>query len=156
MSGEERPIPVFDYGSGEFEAFMERIGSRTASKEELDEFCLRIIECFCQSVHAGDAAPGWVLNYLADQLYKILHGGRWEDELPLPWTERSSPFTRAEQKALQIYCDVENARRGDPGRKVTAIIEDVASRRAVSYQTARDGYYKWRRKVSRSEPKESE
>lgn len=89
------------------------------------------------------------MKALADAFMKVVMGGRWEDELPLPWTEASSYLPRAENDAISIYCDIANALKADPDAKVVATINAVASTRCVSFEKARAAYYKYKEVFSK-------
>ena len=99
------------------------------------------------SVYAGKTPDEWVMHALADAFMKVANGGRWEDELPLPWTKISLPYTAAEWQALGVFCDVANAIKSNPDADVTVLIKQVASARNVSYESARAAYYKHKRMI---------
>lgn len=106
-----------------------------------DDFSLKLIQQFVNSVYAGEKPDDWVLTALADAFSKVIEGGRWEDELPLPWTKTLLPWSAAEWRDIGIFCDVSNIIRTDPKFPVTEAISNVAELRNVSYETARHAYY---------------
>jgi hypothetical protein len=125
-----------------FSEFTDLVSNGNATEQHHEEFTLRLIEQFMDSVYAGKTPDGWVMHALADSFMKVVNGGRWEDEFPLPWTKISLPHTAAEWQALGIFCDVTNVIKSSPGAEVTAVIREVASARNVSYESARAAYYK--------------
>lgn len=141
MSGVDRQEPYLLFEPADYEEYLARIDSGKATAQEQDEFMMRAIEHFCAEVYAGNQPKPWVLQYIADNFSKILAGGRWEDEFPLPWTNVEMPGTRAQRKGLNIYCDIENAAREDPNADITKIIRRVAENHHVSYESARAHYY---------------
>ncbi len=143
-------------GPEDFDEYLERIRAHEASPQEGEEFVLRIIQNFIDSVNAREPPRQWVMDYLATRFERVLHGGKWEREFPLPWIPVPSDYSRAEERGLRMACDIENARRKRPNDLVTTIIEDVAAAWNVSYELARDNYYKRRPMFSKSTPKELE
>lgn len=126
----------------DFSEFSDLVRGGNATAQHHEEFTLRLIEQFMGSVYAGKTPDGWVMHALADAFMKVVNGGRWEDELPLPWTKIPLPHTAAEWQALGVFSDVANAIKSNPDAEVTAVIREVASARNVSYESARAAYYK--------------
>jgi hypothetical protein len=150
--------PKSDDGDGEeyfliepedFAEYSQLIRDGSATKQHHDEFHLRLIQHFLDSVYSGKPPDAWVMRALADAFMKVIHGGRWEDEFPLPWTKISLPWSRAEWSALAIYCDVANAVAANPHENVTNIIKGVASGHSVSYENARSAYYAHKKRFSK-------
>lgn len=128
----------------DFDEFCRLIENGQATKIHHDEFYLRIINNFCESVQANKMPKAWVLHAISDAFFKVTMGGRWEDEFPLPWTDISLPFTRAESKDIDVFCKVANMLRSEPTLKVTEAINKAASDCSVSYEKARAAYYKYK------------
>ncbi|MHB1331448.1 MAG: hypothetical protein ACYCY1_02550 [Sulfuriferula sp.] len=126
----------------DFSEFCELIVNETATERHHDEFTLRLIQHFIDSVYDEKVPEYWVTKALANSFFKVLQGGRWEDEFPLPWTKTSLPYTAAEWQSLAIFCHIASSVKLNPDAKVTAIIQEVANAMAVSYETARAAYYK--------------
>ncbi|MEC5397929.1 hypothetical protein [Uliginosibacterium sp. H1] len=124
----------------DFSKYMERIADGTATERHHEEFALRMILRFCENAESASVEPV-VLRYLAEQLFKVAMGGRWEDELPLPWAKMSLPWTRAEWDALQIYCFVSSTHSADSSQPITKAIEKAAAHFSCSYEKARAAYY---------------
>lgn len=125
-----------------FAEFSKLIQRGEATEQHHKEFYLRLINHFCASVE-GDREPDkWALYKLASALAKVAEGGRWEDELPLPWAERSSPWSSAEQKDLDLFCEIARYIKSVPDCIVTEVIKDVATNNNASYEKARAAYYK--------------
>lgn len=143
-------------GPEDFDEYIQRIRTGKASPQEHSEFTLRIMQHFADSVWAHKLPEQWVMDYLADRFERILHGGKWEREFPLPWIPVPSDLSRAEERGLSMACEIENARRQQPHEGVTEIIERVAAAWNVSYETARANYYERRASFSRSRPEEIE
>ena len=85
-------------GPEDFDEYMERIGNKEASPQEHEEFELRIIQNFIDSVYAREPPRQWVMDYLADRFFRVLHGGEWAREFPLPWIPVPADFSRAEDR----------------------------------------------------------
>lgn len=126
----------------DYTAFCERIRAGEASAKDHEEFTIRAMQMFCRAIYCDEEPEKWVQYYFADQFLKILHGSLWCDELPLPWVPQSQIRTRAEEQGLKIFCDVENAKRASPEKKITNLLNEAAKKYSVSYETARAGYYK--------------
>ena len=137
----------------DFAEYCQFMSSKNATDDLQDEFYLRLIQHFVDSAYANNLPEKWVVLALADAFTKVLQGGRWEDEFPLPWTKVSLPFSRAEYSALIIYCDIANAIKANPKQKVTAAIKEAASAHATSYEKARDAYYSHKKRFSKNSTK---
>ena len=125
----------------DIDAFLERVNNGETTEKENDEFALRLIRHFIDAVDAGESPRPWVMKYLADQFWRVLHGAQWENEFALPWIEGDDGPTQAERLGVAIFCDVVNARRINPRKNVTQIIEDIGQKYNVAYRTARSHYY---------------
>lgn len=146
FSGEQ-----FDYG-----AFFERIRAGQGSAKDHEEFTVRAMQMFCLQAWRNEKPDKWLLHYFADQFLKILNGGAWCDELPLPWIPQNEIWARAEKQGLSIYCDVENARRANPTQKMESLLLKMADKHKKSYETVRGEYYKWRKKFQEQKKNNSE
>lgn len=136
-----------------FDEYRQLVVSLEANTKQLNEFHLRMIQHFIERVGSETQPDKWVMEALADNFLKVVMGGRWEDEFPLPWTQASSPFSRAEKSALNIYCDIANALKANPKLKVTDAINKIAGEHFVSYEKARAAYYSYKKVFSKNEPK---
>ena len=135
-------VEQFDY-----KVFFERIHTRQGTAKDYEEFTVRAMQMFCLQVWSDEKPDKWLLYYFADQFLKILNGGAWCDELPLPWIPQNEIWTRAERKGLSIYCDIENARRANPTQKIKPLLLEMADKYKTSYETVRGEYYKWRKRI---------
>jgi hypothetical protein len=133
-------------GPADYDDYLKRYNSGQATREEEDEFDLRMIQRFIDCVYADKAPEPWILRAIADAFMNVLYGGRWEDEFPLPWTKINVPFTRAEWRGIEIYCAIRMRHEERPSEDITAIMDEVADEWGVSYELARDHYYAWQRK----------
>ncbi|MDO8272791.1 MAG: hypothetical protein Q7U82_12895 [Gammaproteobacteria bacterium] len=127
-----------------------RAGEATETDHELFDGCL--LDRFVTRAFARETLEPWIAEYLANAFYKVMSGGDWDAEIHLPGRPRPSAFAWREQRALEIYCEVTNAVNQE-GQGITEAISAAADRTAVSYETARADYYKWRRKLSKKIPK---
>lgn len=140
--------------SPDFEEFADRIGNRTATDLELEEFHMRLMQRFCVNVYEGKPVEPWILKAFADAFAKMLMGSDWNDEIPLPWIPRTPMWSRVEERELAIYCEVENtinnSLKENPSKKpkITKLLEIAAFNHNCSYEIARDGYYKLKKKLS--------
>ena len=126
----------------DFSEFCKLIESGEATSQHHKEFDLRMIGHFCDRIYLNKKPESWVMEAIANAFFKVIHGGRWEDEFQLPWTESSSPWTKAENKDLQIFCAIANRLKSNPNFAVTEAIKLVASENATSYEKARAAYYR--------------
>ncbi len=133
---------TFDYTS-----FFERIGAGEGSVKDHEEFTARAMQMFCLQVWSNNKPDEWLLLYFADQFMKVLNGGKWCDELPLPWLPQTEVWTLAEKRGLNIYCYIENIRRSNPDSKMDSLFSESADKFNVSWQHARDEYYRWRNRI---------
>jgi len=136
------------------DVFLERINAGQATDKEHKEFTLRLIRHFIDTVDAGESPRRWVMEYLADQFWRVLHGGQWENEFELPWIEGHDGPTPAERLGVAIFCDIVNAHRDNPKKNVTQIIEDIGQKYNVAYPTARGHYYGYLGVMKTKEPAE--
>lgn len=129
-----------------------RIGDDSASDEDHDFFDASMIDRFISRVYNNEQVEPWILSRMADALWKVMMGGEWNDEILLPGRPTTPIRPWRDQRDLQIYCDVCNAVNQD-GMKVTEAIIKVANQHAVSFETARAGYYRWRDQLSKKPEK---
>ncbi|WP_036249079.1 hypothetical protein [Methylobacter sp. BBA5.1] len=140
--------------SPHFEEFADRIGNITATDIEQEEFYMRLMQRFCINVYENKPIEPWILRAFADAFAKILMGGDWEDEIYLPWKSMSTIWSRAEERNLKIYCEIENtindALKESQVQKpqITKLIADAADKHNCSYEIARDAYYKLKKSLS--------
>lgn len=130
------PIEPLDY-----DEYLELIRDGKATQRHHDEFHYRMLWHFILCVGGGEQPKQFVMNALADIFLKITQGGRWDDEMPMPWSDRSSPFSQAERKDLDIFCQIGNRFMTDKNQNITSIIEDVAKSNNVSFEKARAAWY---------------
>lgn len=130
------PIEPLDY-----DEYLELIRDGKATQRHHDEFHYRMLWHFILCVGGGEQPKQFVMNALADIFLKITQGGRWDDEIPMPWSDRSSPFSQAERKDLDIFCQIGNRLMTDKNQNITSIIEDVARSNNVSFEKARAAWY---------------
>lgn len=127
--------------SEDYDDYLSRINSGEATDKEHEEFDLRMLLHFIGSVQSGQQPKQWVMLAMADALFKVIMGGRWEDEIWLPWTKVSLPGTKTQHLHLQWYCEIENEIKDNPSENITSIIERVADRHCKAFSTVRDAYY---------------
>lgn len=135
----------------DFDAYCALLERHELSERQSHELTLRQIGHFMDSVYKGEAPRQSVMWSLANAFYEVLQGGRWEAAFPLPWTKFPLHLTETEHRNLEIFCEVENAQLRNPGSKVTSLIHAAAGKWSVSYETARDAYYKWRKLLKRND-----
>lgn len=117
------------------------------TERHADEFHLRMITHFYDSVFEGKKPKEFVLIWLAQALYKVSMGGRWEDEIQLPWTAVEMPMSPSENKDLSLFCEISNYLNENPTSKITDAITLIAEKNFVSYEKAKSAYYKNKRKL---------
>ncbi len=130
----------------DYVAFCERIRSGHGTAIDHNEFTIRAMQMYILAIYRDEQPEKWVQQYFADQFLKILNGGLWCDELPLPWVPQSEIWTRAEKQAIDIFCDIANTKRLNPKTNITELIHVTAKNHSVSYETARAGYYEGKRR----------
>jgi hypothetical protein len=139
--------------SFDFEDYFERFHGGQMDAEEREEFDARVLGLFCQSFikSGGDtsAIPRWVASYLTEQIYKVLAGGDFAEafRMPEPWRQPEPFRTRAQERSLEIFCDIANTIKNSPNSKITNAIAEVAVKHNASYETARAAYYEHVRKM---------
>lgn len=133
----------------DFDDYFKRFDEKTLTQEEFEEFSARVMGLFCREFIEHRAVPHWVMNYMCEQMYKVLGGEEWAHAFPLPWTTETPIRSRSDQLALEMFCDIANQLKADPTAKVTTVIASVASTRNVSYELARAGYYKYVKHLSK-------
>ena len=137
-----------------FDEYIALIRDGTATERHHDEFDLRMIWHFCECVDTGKKPKNWVLLAISKAFFKITMGGRWEDEFPLPWTERTeaNPQTITEKKDIKIFREIFDRLMADSNLDITSTITDVARENYVSYEKARAAYYKYKKKFFGNRP----
>lgn len=126
-----------------FEDYFERSRTKELSEQEQGEWHARIIGLFCREIFDEKKPPDWILNYIAEQFCWILDGKPWNHAFPLPWDAPDySLGSRAEDDAMEIFIDVANLIRSEPGIKITNAIRRIAETRNVSFEKARSAWYK--------------
>lgn len=131
-----------------FKDYCSRIDDGTATEIDHDEFYMRVIARFVAQTHKGETIDNWVQSALCRAFEKILLGGDWVDEFPLPWIEGTKIRPPHEQKNLEIYIYVAQTLIDDPARKVTGLISEAADIYCCSYEKAEAAYYKYKKKSS--------
>jgi hypothetical protein len=109
-------------------------------------FMLRCIQRFCERVSVNAPVEPWIMQSIAERFYVMLagRGYHWSDEFHLPWIRPARHGqSRAEDQGLSMYFDIEAGLTANPTANKTYIIECVARDHEVSYETARDWYYKF-------------
>lgn len=120
-----------------------RVRSGEARPEDHELFDACMLERFIRQTHAGKDVEPWIMRVLADAFLKILHGSEWNDEIRLPGRPETPVRSWREERDFEIACEVANALlRGDT--KVTDAIQAAADNAAVSFETARSAYYRWK------------
>lgn len=133
---------------------MDRIDNETATDLDHEEFYMRLMQRFCINVHEDKPVEPFILHALANAFAKILMGGDWNDEIPLPWVPMTPIGTRVYRRNLGIYCEIENAindglkENSLEKPKITKLIETAALNHNCSYEIARDSYYELKKKLS--------
>lgn len=144
------PIDLADL-SFDFEGYFARWRRGDLSAEELREFDARAIGLFCRRVlDSGSARGEWsddeefAALYLAKNLRWVIGGVPWRKQFDLPfdWGTRESDFTRTGERAAAIYSAVQESLRQDSSHLVTDLIRQQADAYCVSFETAREDYYK--------------
>jgi hypothetical protein len=125
----------------DFQEYMTLIESGNATEQHHVEFGLRLINHFASSVYSEQEPDRRVMVALANIFSKISQGGRWEDELSMPWSIVSSPFSPADKKDLDIFCQIGNKFMPDKSQNITSIIAEVAELNNVSFEKARAAWY---------------
>lgn len=140
--------------SFDFEGYFERHKSGSMSDAEVEEFDARMIGMFCRDVFQGGpgAVKPWVAHAMANGMIKVLAGEDWDCALPMPWSPDFSPFSRAEQRALKVYCNITNALTVNPTANVTDLLQAEADYLNLAFPTIRADYYKIKGAIDRGEP----
>lgn len=146
----------------DFDDYFKRFEIGMLSEFESEEFDARVLGLFCQSFirSKGDPAaiPRWVASHMCEQIYKVLAGDEFANafRMPPPWQQPSSIFTRAEARAMEIFNDIFITLKDDPTLNTVDVIAAVASNHAVSYETARAAYYKYKKHLAQVSKKENQ
>lgn len=136
----------------EIDELFERIRRREGTEEDLELYHAAILHRFAARVYAREPVERWIMRAIADSFCKVVYGEDWEQEFPLPGRGPKPIRPWREQRDLEIFCSVSNAVNLE-GEKVTEAIKQAASDAAVSYETARAAYYKWRDQLSKNKTK---
>jgi len=148
IDDEEYPeYGIFPSESFDYAAFFERMRTGEGTAKDHEEFTIRAMQMFCLQVWSDKKPDKWLLNYFSNQFLRVLNGAEWCDELPLPWIPRTEIWTRAEKRGLDIFCYIENTKRANPNLKMDSLFWGAADKFKTSYETARDQYYKWKKKT---------
>lgn len=135
----------------DFDDYFSRSAAGELTDGEREEYKARVIGLFCHSVFTSDGdmgkVPFWIANYLAEALHQVLGGVPWNKVLGTPFDPYQSDFTPQGDRAMAIYCNVENARRANPEANITTFIAAEAALHNVSYETARGDYYAIRKGI---------
>ncbi len=129
----------------DFDDYFARYDAKSMSDDEQRDFQARIYGQFCSTFFksGGDpnAIPKWVVAYVANRLFDSLQGCPWPDNMRLPWDKPTSWLSPKGERAMAIYCNIENAKKADLNANATSLIAAQASAYNVSYETARADYY---------------
>ena len=135
----------------DFEAYFKEYES--LSEREQDEFQCRVMGQFCKEVLLSDGDPSaispWVAKYIADAFYQVLGGVPFNQVLPTPFEPRQDRYTAKGRRAMDVYCEVENAIR--KGGKVTVMFARIATRMNMSPQTISAAYYAAKKAIDAGE-----
>jgi len=137
----------FQADSPLFETFIEQIQNGEASEEDSNNFDIIIMMRFCSKVYKKESIEPWIMNYFADNFYKILLGSYLNEEFNVPWDPKKDDRSRTEKRNIKLFCDIENERRNGTG-KIVDIINETALKYNCSFEVARDTYYKFRKNLS--------
>lgn len=136
-----------------FKAYFE---NSNKSAKDGEDFTLRVMGVFCKDFYRSGGDPSklkpWVVNYLADAFFQVMGGVPWNRILPTPFDSYQSDYSTIGDRALSIYCEVENKHRSDPTTNITFLIAAAAKSRKKSYETARADYYAVREWVENKTP----
>lgn len=133
--------------SFDFEDYFKRADAEELSQQESIEFPARVIGRYCRDIYARKLPPVWVLDYVAEAFSKVLAGGEWDDELPMPWTvPNTSHFpSRSMLESIEIIAEISRLMQENPEVRVTSAITAAATAHNVSYEKARAVWYKHNR-----------
>jgi hypothetical protein len=131
----------------DIDALFQRVRTSQGTDRDHEQFTAAMIQRFCDRVYAGESVDPWIMTAVANQFFKILMGGEWNDEFPLPGRTGTLIRKPSEQRGLEIFCWIENSRRTDSTLNVTDLIHAAANQWNVSYETARAGYYAWKKQL---------
>lgn len=134
--------------SFDFDDYFDRARKEELTSEEFEVYDARVIGLYCRSVYRKEVPPTWVMERIANEFFKVLAGGDWNDSFPLPWNPMSeAPMfggSRATKKAFEMYGAIYRLLDADKELKVTEAIQRVADENHVSYETARAAWYKYK------------
>ncbi|MDN6859685.1 hypothetical protein QO207_24125 [Pseudomonas sp. CAN2814] len=132
----------------DLDSLFHRIRNGTGTDVDHELFYASIIDRFITRVYAGEEVEQWVMDRLADAFSKVLMGGDWIDEIPLPGRPGNAIRPWRDDRDLQIFCDVSNSLNLENAAVVNAI-QGAADKHAVSFETARAAYYRWKNSLGR-------
>lgn len=145
----EFPDLIGDQRLSDCDAIFREVASDDMSQGVENLFHAAILTRFIQRVATGESVERFIMKFLADAFSKALAGAVWDEvirlpgrHLPVQWGVRAP----LDERDLRLFCAIENRRIG--GVAVTAAIEETAVENAVSFETARSAYYKWRSRLS--------
>lgn len=127
----------------DLDALFARVKNGDGTKWDHDHFDAAMMYRYCQRVHAGEDVEPWIMAALANAFFKVLAGGEWRAEIRLPDREPEPIRPWRQQRDLEIFCAVANA--AADGHDITHAIDHVANVFNVSYPSARNAYYTWRK-----------
>lgn len=100
------------------------------SDEEQDEYTCRVMGLFCKEFFESGGDPSavspWVASYIANAFYQVLGGVPFNQVLPTPFEPRQDIYTAKGRRAMDVYCEIENALKD--GEKVTVMFSKIAVR----------------------------
>jgi hypothetical protein len=139
-----------------FEDYFQRWQRGDLSAEEQVEFDARVIGIFCRRVLLSSQVDGawtewesFAAYWLAKKLEQVIGGVPWRKsfDLPYEWGKHESDFSDKGARAVEIFCAVYNTRKDSPDSAVTHLIEEQAYKHCISYETARDDYYRVKKAI---------
>lgn len=127
---------------------------KTLSEEEQKEFSCRVMGRFCKELYESGGDPSavtpWIASYIADAFYQVLGGVPFNQVLPTPFEPTQDRYTTKGGRAMDVYCEVENAIR--KGEKVTVMFAKIAVRMNLSPQTISAAYYAAKNAIDAGDP----
>ncbi|HSH30849.1 MAG TPA: hypothetical protein VK971_13155 [Thiohalobacter sp.] len=150
---EDQNIELWEWrpdGKDDLDELFHRIKSGDGTEEDHELFKACLLDRFIQRAFACEPLEPWISVALAESFYKVLSGGDWNTDLRLPGEKPPAIRPWREQRDLEIYCNVTNAVNLEGENKITDAIRHAADKAAVSYETARAAYYKWKAQLSKN------
>lgn len=129
----------------DFESYFADAKDGLLSEADFEEFPMRVVGMFCRDVFRanGDMSKvtPWVANYIAEQAFKVLGGGSWSEEIPMPWYPKVSTETRRGKRANAVYLGIERALKEDPDLLLDDLFEEMAETHCIGVKMIKLDYY---------------